>query len=336
VNDLNRNTNRKVLFLRPGKLGDLIVATPFFKLIKTHEPSIRIVIACSPQNSIIVQNNPFVDEIRVVNFHSLMDVIRLILWIRKQHISHLIDLIPGFSRTSTLIARFVRSKVTTIAGMHKHAGQRYFTIVTNAEGIHIIERNRVLIETALKLKFTNDLRTELFPVEKHIQNVTTLLANCDHRFPLVGINCSAGEIERQWGKEKYIELIRRFLQSYQNITLVLFAVSEQVAWVRGLFSNANRIVIVAGYDLLTVTAMISRLAIFITPDTSLIHIASGYKLPIVGLYCINGENLVRWRAYNCISMELIADATHNVNELTVDAVVNAADELLGQRRLGTA
>ncbi len=325
-----------MLFLRPGKLGDLIVATPFFKLIKMHEPSIRIIIACSPQNSIVVQNNPFVDEIKVVNFHSIIDVIRLILWIRKQHISHLIDLIPGFSRTSTQIARFVRSKVTTIAGMHKHKGQQYFDIITNAVGNHIIERNRVLIETALGLKFTSDLRTELFPAEKHIQNVTSLLANNNSQLPLVGINCSAGESERQWGKEKYIELIGRLLKSYQNVSLILFAVGEQVTWIREIFSNANRIVIVAGYDLHTVTAMISRLSLFITPDTSLIHIASGYKVPIVGLYCVDGENLVRWRAYRCISRELVAGTTHNVNELTVDSVVNAADELLEQRRLGKA
>jgi len=322
-----------VLFLRPGKLGDLVVATPFFQHIKTQEPSIRIIIACSPQNSIIVQNNPFVDEIRVVNFHSLMDVIRLILWIRKQHISHLIDLIPGFSRTSTLIARFVRSKVTTIAGMHKHVGQRYFNIVTNTEGSHIIERNRVLIETALGLKFTSDLRTELFPLEKHIQNVTTLLAKNNSQLPLVGINCSAGESERQWGKEKYIELIGKLLKSYQNVTIVLFAIGEQVVWIREIFSKANRIIIVAGYDLHTVTAMIARLSLFISPDTSLIHIASGYKVPIVGLYCIDGENLVRWRAYNCISRELVAGTTHNVNELAVGAVVNAADELLELGRL---
>jgi ADP-heptose:LPS heptosyltransferase len=332
VNDLSRIANCKVLFLRPGKLGDLIVATPFFRPIKTLEPSIRIAVACSPQNSVIVKNNPFVDEIRVVNFHSLMDVIRFIFWIRKQHISHLIDLIPGFSRTSSLIARFVRSKVRTIAGMHKNKGIRNFDIVTNTEGTHIIERNRVLIETALGLKFTNDLRTELFPLERHIQNVTTLLVNSDPQLPLVGINCSAGEIERQWGKEKYVELIRRLLQSYQFITLVLFAVGEQVAWVREHFSNSTRIVIVAGYDLHTVTAMISGLALFITPDTSLIHIASGYKVPIVGLYCVDGENLLRWRAYNCISRELVASTTHNVNDLTVDVVVNATDELLGQRK----
>lgn len=332
MNDLSRIANRKVLFLRPGKLGDLIVATPFFRLIKTHEPSIHITVACSPQNSVIVQNNPFVDEIRVVNFHSFMDVIRLILWIRKQHFSHLIDLIPGFSRTSSQIARFVRSKVTTIAGMHKHKGRHYFDIITNAEGTHIIERNRVLIETALGYKFTSDLQTELFPLEKHLENVASLLANSDPQLQLVGINCSAGEIERQWAKEKYIEVIRRLLQSYQNITLVLFAVGEQVAWVREIFSSASRIVIVAGYDLHTVTAMISRLTLFITPDTSLIHIASGYKVPVVGLYCVDGENLVRWRAYNCISRELVACTTHNVNELTVDAVANAVDELLRQRK----
>jgi ADP-heptose:LPS heptosyltransferase len=298
VNDLI--ASRKVLFLRPGKLGDLIVATPFFRLIKTYDPSIRIAVACSPRNCVAVQNNPYIDEIRVVNFHSFLDVIRLILWIRKQNFSHLIDLIPGFSRTSSQIARFVRSKVSTVAGMHKHKGSRYFDIITNAENIHIIERNRALIEAALGLKFTSDLRTELFPLEKQIHNVTALLANSNPQHPLVGVNCSAGEIERQWGKEKYIELIRRLLLSHPDIVLVLFAVGEQVLWVKELFSNTSRVVIVAGFDLHTVAAMLSRLTLFITPDTSLIHIASGYRVPVVGLYCVDGENLVRWRAYNCI------------------------------------
>jgi ADP-heptose:LPS heptosyltransferase len=321
-----------IAFLRPGKLGDLIVATPFFRHIKEHKSSIRITVICSPKNSVAVKNNPYIDEIRIVNFHSFIDVIRLILWIRKQHFTHLIDLIPGFSRTSSQIARFVRPKVTTIAGMHKHKGKRYFDIITNTENVHIIERNRILIETALGLKFISDLRTELFPLEKNMQNLAALLVNHDPQFPLVGINCSAGEIERQWSKEKYVTIIRKLLVSYQNFTLVLFAVGEQVAWVREIFSNECRIIIVAGYDLHTVTAMISRLTLFITPDTSLIHIASGYKIPIVGLYCVDGENLVRWRAYNCSSRELVATATHNVNEITVDAVVNAADELLGQRK----
>jgi len=326
------NALKKIVFIRPGKLGDLIVATPFFCQLKQTIPDLHIAVVCSSYNKIAVQNNPFIGELKVVNFHSVIAVCKLIQWIKKGNFDWMIDLTPGISRTSTLISRLVKSERTFTAGMHKGKFRKYFDITTDNQGLHIIDRNKFLIEAVTGMSFSGTSQVKIYVLPVHEENAQRLLNDIDKNRFIVGINCSAGEPERQWSKEKYSKLVTYLIEKYPMIHIVLIAVGEQREWVQEFSTRNERVISLAGSDFLTVVAAMSHLNMFFSPDTSLIHIAGGLGIPVVGMYCIDGENLIRWRAYGCKSKELVALKTHDVNEISVDDVFAAISEIIDSKR----
>jgi len=319
---------QKIVFLRPGKLGDLIVATPFFSQLKKIFPKVHISVVCSPYNKVVIKHNPFVDEIKVVNFHSLFAVLGLIRWIKKQQFDWVIDLIPGVSRTSTIINRMVRSKKTRIAGMHKAHTGKFFDITTENHGLHIIDRNKLLIESVMQCKFTESISAEIHVLPEHRHAAKHILAGIEKNKIVIGINCSAGELERQWDRGNYHRLLELLHEKYKNIHTVLFSVNEQQKWAVDFSHEFKNTTALPAVDLFTVVAVMQQLSMFFSPDTSLIHIASGNGYPVVGLYCTDGENLVRWRAYADLTKELIACKTNSVNEISPEAAFSAIEEMM--------
>jgi ADP-heptose:LPS heptosyltransferase len=319
---------KKVIFLRPGKLGDMIVASPLFKELKKHFPDMVISVAASPYNEIIIKENPYVTNCFKVNFHSLFSIICLVFKIRKEKYSWVIDLTPGISRTSSVICKLVKSKYTSTAGMHKGQSASKFTKTTDFSGIHILERNKKLIEEIFKIECSGIIHPEVYFSDKHQENADAILNVVENRSDIIGVNCSAGEPERQWTKDKYNNLLELIKTKYPERSIILFSVGEQYLWAMEFQKQFKKMYACPQKDFLTIAAVIKKVGIFITPDTSLLHVAAGYKIPVVGLYCVDGENLVRWRAYETLSKELVARGSHDVNEIAPSEVFRAFEEIM--------
>lgn len=319
---------QKILFLRPGKLGDMIVATPLFKAIKCTFPDISITVAASSYNEIIIRHNHHIDLVRKVNYHSVLDIIKMILWIRRQQFDWVVDLTPGISRTSTMVSRLVRSPSIHTAGMHKGVHSRFFSKVTDNIDLHIIDRNKLLVENLLDCSFKGEFNPDIALLKEHEKKAEALLNCTDDKSVRIGINCSAGDKCRQWSECNYLELIKLVNERLPKVQIVLFSVGAQDEWVLRIQKKQKNVVSLIGVDILTAAAVIKRMSFFFTPDTSLLHIASGFKVPIIGIYCVGGENLIRWRAYNTITRELVAESSGDVNEICPQKVLDALTELI--------
>lgn len=329
----NKNKqNAKIVFLRPGKLGDMIVATPIFKALKNQIPDTSIAVVASPYNQVIVQHNKNIDILKVVNFHSFFSILKLVFWIRREKFNWVIDLTPEISTTSSIIARLVRSSRIKVAGMHKGVHARYFDIVTDDKDLHLIDRNRLLVESVIGHSFTGDFRPDISLDKPDIERALNIFSKCLNSTLKIGINLSAGASMRQWTKQNYKKLLDAIYCKYRDATVVLFSVGAQTAWVQEFKQAYNQIVDVGNSEFLAVAAIIQKLDVFVTPDTSLLHVASAFNIPNVGLYCMGGENFVRWRAYKTLTKELVALESNNVNEITADHVIVSLCELIERKK----
>ena len=75
-----------------------------------------------------------------------------------------------------------------------------------------------------------------------------------------------------------------------------------------------------GLSLLEVSALISRLDLLISPDTSLIHIARSFDTPVVGLYSRATKNFRRWRPYRQDDGAVVGDHHDNIYDITAEQV----------------
>lgn len=313
-----------IVFLRPGKLGDMLVATPLFHAVKKEMVNVRITVICSPYNNAIIKNNPDIDNIKIANFHSFLKMIGLFRWIVRNRADLVIDLTPEFSRTTTLLSLFLRNAQIKTAGMHKGEFAKYFDINAEPEGMHIIDRNRVLLETVLSHKFNNsDFRPLIYATDVQKSFATDFISNsCDSKCRL-GINLSAGANERQWSFDNYLSLVKMInIEFGDKLSIILFSHGEQRNWAEKIAKTGN-IKVVPNTDIPTIAEILKACNILFTPDTVFLHLASAVKVPVVALYGTSGENFVRWRSFGVLSKDLIAGENKTVNEISVEkAFVN--------------
>jgi ADP-heptose:LPS heptosyltransferase len=94
----------------------------------------------------------------------------------------------------------------------------------------------------------------------------------------------------------------------------------------------SRVVLVPdGLTLLEVSALISRLQLLISPDTSLIHIGRSFRVPVVGLYNRAGKNFRRWQPYRQLDGAVVGQHIDNLLDITPDQVMERVLHVLAAR-----
>lgn len=321
-----------IVFLRPGKLGDMLVATPLFHALKSELPHIHVSVICSKYNHIIIKNCPDIHNVKVVNFNSLSELASLLGWIKKNRVDMVIDLTPGISRTSTILSCFLRMAGIKTAGMHKSEFSRFFDVNIDPHGMHIIERNRVLLETVLQYQFKNlDFHPLIYSTERQASAAADFIQMVGKEKITIGVNLSAGRRERQWRYENYSNLAFLIHEHYsESVRVILFAHGEQKQWAEKI-SRETGFHVAPSSDIQTIAEILRFCRFLFTPDTAFLHLASAVKIPVVALYCTAGENLIRWRTYGVETRELVACFAEDVNEIPVQ---RAFDEIKGMLGMG--
>lgn len=333
---VNIGLPRHIVFLRPGKLGDMLVATPLFHALKTELPQITITVVCSPYNHVIVKNSRDVDNVKVVNFHSLRSLSALLKWIRTNQVDMVVDLTPGISRTSTMLSCFLGMAGIRTAGMHKGEFTRFFDINIDPQGMHIIDRNRVLLETVLQYQFkTADFHPLVYSTEEQVAKATDFIRGIGKDEFIMGINLSAGKKERQWTYENYLRLSLMIKEHFgQSVKVILFSHREQKQWAEQI-ARQTTFNVAPSTDILTTAEILRFCGLLFTPDTAFLHLASAVKIPVVAIYCIAGENLIRWRTYGVKARELVASQKEDVNEISAQEVFNEINAMLEAEKKDT-
>jgi ADP-heptose:LPS heptosyltransferase len=89
---------KRLLVLRYDRIGDMIVTTPFFKILKAANPNMRIGVLASKINAEIIQHNPNVDVIHVLTNH-WWQIAKEIKNARKENYDVVVNLV--FNRTTS-------------------------------------------------------------------------------------------------------------------------------------------------------------------------------------------------------------------------------------------
>lgn len=317
-----------VAFLRPGKLGDMIVATPLFSLTRKYLKDCRITVICSPLNQTILSDNPDIDCCKVINFHSLKQVLGGIKWIQKEKVDLLIDLTPGISRTSAFMVQMCRKKGIRAAGMLKGRFSEFYDIhLHNTAPLHIVDRNVLLLNSSLGSDFSGINRPEIYFSSRILSESDSFLNSvCLKDKTVIGLNLSAGRPERQWSFQNYEKLINLILKN-QKCSVLLFSTGSQRRWSNMLCEKYISLLEVPEGSFLSVVSLIKACRILVTPDTSFVHASSATGTPVTALYMAKDENFIRWKPYG-VPFRTAISATGKINDITAEMVYECIDDLL--------
>lgn len=269
----------KILFIRLNRIGDALVTTPLLFEIKK-QIGCKVFVLASSSNYFIFENPKLTDEI-IVYRKNINGIFSLIKMINEIGFDAMVDLHDDVSSTVSYITAFV--KVNYKFGLYKRNAKLFTHTVEKLDPTkhHVVDRMMEFSKLFnLKIDFSKvnivydataevSMKADLF-LEKHYTNQKFLL----------GINISAGSNARFWGKHNYKQLIAE-LSGY-DVNLLLMCAEKDLK--SAVEIAEGKVPIFYRPDFNQFCAMIQKLDFLVTPDTSVVHVASAFTKPLFGIY----------------------------------------------------
>jgi ADP-heptose:LPS heptosyltransferase len=312
------NNIKSVMFVRLGKLGDMMIASWIIKQARKDYPHLKIGLLTRSKSRELFRYNTDIDVLKTWNPAGLP---LLALTERLRGWDLLVDLNDEPSRRSVMALKLIKPKHSLAFKNSKSEGVFEKTAVTlEKEKSHVLER---LSQPALALGLKIE-PGELLPVV-YLKPGTIPVK--DH---IIGLNISAGHPSRYWSPENWEALAKTLLIKFPEFKIMIIhspadiklavALKTQI----GLPERTADFKAGGLFDFLTAIASCS---ILISPDTSAVHAASAFKVPVLGLYPEPYWNFVSWKPSGKNSIA-IRSSGRGLDPITWEEARQAALEIM--------
>ncbi|MEI6090767.1 MAG: glycosyltransferase family 9 protein [bacterium] len=274
----------KILFLRQDRIGDVIVSTPTFKLIKKKYPNLKMDILLGEKN--ISTQNALNNYFNHIYFYKkdISEIFKLIRTLRKTEYTAVVDLLARTSLTSAIFLRLLKAK--NKIGINEVDNVNTYSLVindVNKSTQHIIERTASILRAFNINPEVENLELEYKLSDEIIQKVKSNAA-IDKTIFTLGINLSGSRRSRFWGAQNNIDFINQIVSKYNDIEVLLFATPDYYDIVETISSQTTKARLVKTASLDEYAAAISLCDGLLTPDTSAVQYSAAFKVPCIALY----------------------------------------------------
>lgn len=319
---------QRILLFRYDAIGDMVVTTAAMDLLHKNLPGIEIDVICSEYNYHIVRHNP---QFKNVFIHKkrLCDILSLVRQVRKYKYDAVFCFVLFKTTYAGLLANMLAGRQSSKITILFEARKKLYDVFFN---VHIpLERDKyTMAELQARMvcdvfgwNYTADTLTISIPLgESNIDNANTFLEA--HQIPLhspfIVYNISAGREYREFSIEKSREILMQCAEIFSSVPVVIIAIEKDVPKAEKILQvlPQGKYFIFNSNDILDICAVVSRSAMVISPDTSLVHIASAYKKPTVAFYSEMTTYIYEWMPFNVPYRFLVAP-----NKLEIEHIPTA-------------
>jgi ADP-heptose:LPS heptosyltransferase len=300
-------------------LGDAILLTPLINNLKRAIPHAQIHIITNSPIVSFYKNDPNIDEVHKGKNHyiSLFKLIKShkfdILFCTKDH--------PSF--TFLYQSRLIRARFRVGIEHPYHHGFFNYLIKLDFHK-HVIEKNCALLDY-MGITYTKENCRPYLPEgnpSAKIKQFADKILNKKY----IGINLSAGDKQREWSLDKWIQLVSHIEQR-----IIVFAMPDRYEDKEEIENKFDHVLSSPPTESIDeVAALLKNLTLLISPDTSLIHLASCVNVNVVGLYNSDIIQAERFYPY-LIEYKKCISPTRDIEDIPVDEVGTAVHDILSHR-----
>lgn len=324
---------RSVLFLRYDRLGDMVISTGLFRLVKEQFPGIRVHVLASPSNSGVIRNDPNVDGTSVYRKKKPLGLPSLIRSLRRHRFDAVVNLVFYPSLTGAVIARLsaprsaIRVRVATESGLDNFYNVNIRRRIWGGATKTMLEETVSIVELLGGSLEGRDICPGLYPGEYSSAAETCGPSGAGGR---IGVNLAAGDGFREWSLDKWTETIRLMLDRFPGTTVHAFTPPRDPrgSFLEETFPGGRVKAVKQSHDILEVCAGLSRMDVLVTPDTAMVHIADALGVPVVAMY-ISREKVTLWKPCR-VAFRAVVSSDGMMDSIGAGDVVDALAGLLGE------
>ncbi|QBD78328.1 glycosyltransferase family 9 protein [Ktedonosporobacter rubrisoli] len=279
---------RKVVLLRASRIGDFICATPALRALRKALPQAEITMITLPMLRDLALRSPYLDNFVAFpgfpgiaeQFFRASDTTRFLQAMQAEGYDLAIQM-QGTGIYSNPFMLLLGARTT--AGFVRPGDTPGLLDAALPYPQHTHEIRCVLaLSSFLGAKALDEtIEFPLWPQDH--QEAEACLK--DVEAPLIGLHLAARELTRRWDPERFVEVGKALRRRYGGTILLLGEAEEQAAMESVAGKIGSPCLNLTGHtSLVTLGAIIARLAILITNDTGPAHIAYALNTPTVTIF----------------------------------------------------
>lgn len=334
---LDTSKIKKILILRYDVLGDMIVTTPVFNLLKSKIPSIEIHVLGTKRNVGLLAHDNRIDKVICYEktFVSLLKIRRDAL---REKYDCVLPLVFYNTTKAGVWANWVGYEHSVKIGWtnpwraHLYRALYNIQVSTNPapkEAMTMSEIQVNLVCTCFGWRYSQDLvklGIEIAPI--HEQYANTYFEQLVGKKTIL-INISAGNANREIFEETVSELIHLLIETYNDAVILLSATPQDVEKAQRLGGKFFGKVMILPYspDVLNFCAIVKLCTVVISPDTAIVHIAATFDVPLIALYINSERHCKEWGPQHKKSKIIVSQGVNLISDIEASSIFKNFVEL---------
>lgn len=355
----------KILILALSGIGDALMFTPALRILRRARPKAQIhVLVMFPGVKDIYSSNPDLDKIIYYNFlqNGALKSLKFVMSLRGRY-DLSINVYPSNRKEYNIISFLLGAKkrvaVEYLRTNLRNLGRLNNITIKENDLLHNVNENINLVGKILNLEKIEEPKLQLdISGENRVYAEQFLKSKSIIESELVigfhpGCATLKNQIKRRWEPEKFAELGRKLIEN-NSATIFLFGGPEEEALKENISEliNSEKVIVVKTPDLMKSAAIMKRCNVFVTNDSSLMHIASALGLKVIAIIGpTNTKYIHPWKTeHKMVSLNLDCspcffyspkpltcsrtDIKYKcIKELTVEMVYNSTIKFISQENV---
>jgi ADP-heptose:LPS heptosyltransferase len=326
--------SKKVLILKYDRIGDMVVSTPIFRELKEAFPDISISVLASESNKDVVKYNPYIDHIYTNYKNSIFGDLPSLLKLRKKSFDVCIEL--EHSVIPHAIFRLIIINPKKIISIHKDGrygvkGSEiklydYFTKKDKTSHFGKIWLDTLSFFDIKPNSNKYDFFLSKIETEKARKFIDTLGKKIK-----IGINTQGSFPEKSIKSKELKEICVGLYDHFKDIQIVILATPNQQIEKKDFISKLGLDYVKCSYPTISINdaaALIQKLDIIISPDTSIVHIAASFDVPTVSIHENNKDSYRLWSPTSSLNKTIFSENTYGIANYSVHDVIKSTIEIL--------
>jgi ADP-heptose:LPS heptosyltransferase len=329
---------RNILVIRQhNELGDMLCAVPLLRALRLRFPSAFIGLVASPVNYEVMLHHPFVDEVilydKLLFFRAPTRIFAFLRRLReRQYDLAVVPSTVSMSFTSDAMAYLCGARYRVGAGSlngTENIASHFFNLQVVAgwsrdTPIHQTERNLDFVR-CMGID-TDDLSIVIRLTDEEKKNADNFLQpHLGKKRYAVGFHPGAGKPQNRWPAERFAHVADRLVSALDAL-LVISAGPMDDEPVEKMLTTLRSGYLLKAKGIREVAAIIDRLALFVTNDTGVMHVAGATSTRVLSLF--GPSDPYQW-APKSQRHRFLVSQNREMSSLTEEEVYAAAVEMLG-------
>lgn len=346
---------RRILCVRLDNLGDVLMTSPALHALRTAGPGRHLTLLASSAGAAAARHVDAIDD--VIEYAAPWAGQRAI---PENDMAMCELLAAGAFDAAVIFTVYSQSPLPAamlchLAGIRKrlaHCRENPYDLLTDwvaetepQQGTrHEVERQLALVQHVSAQAADTRMRFTVWPSDEAALANKLAQRGIDVASPYLMMHPGASAASRRYPSERFAEAARRLAEITGHAVLVTGCEAEAALTAQLSAAHPNVIDLAGRLELGELGALIRGAGVLVSNNSGPVHIASALGTPVVDIYALTNPQHMPWQTPHRVlyhdvpcrwCYRSVCPEGHHacLNGVTADAVVAAACELLGERRV---